>query len=82
MREEEERGSLSYLSVLFKATSMADLLNRMEFVNEVAEYNQQSSALQETRENIKAEKAEMEAQETQLLSSRTSCRASWTRPPS
>ena len=64
---EEERGSLSYLSVLFKATSMADLLNRMEFVNEVAEYNKSIiSALQETRENIKAEKAEMEAKETQL----------------
>ena len=67
VRSEEERGSLSYLSVLFKATSMADLLNRMEFVNEVAEYNKSIiSALQETRENIKAEKAEMEAKETQL----------------
>ena len=39
VRSEEERGSLSYLSVLFKATCMAGLLNRMEFVNEVAEYN-------------------------------------------
>ena len=67
VRSEEERGSLSYWSVLFKATSMADLLNRMEFVNEVAEYNKSIiSALQETRENIKAEKAEMEAKETQL----------------
>lgn len=69
--------------MLFKATSMADLLNRMEFVNEVAEYNKSIiSALQETRENIKAEKAEMEAKETQRVSSRTSCRVSWTRPPS
>ena len=67
VREEEERGSLSYLSVLFKATSMADLLNRMEFVNEVAEYNKTLiAAMKETRENIKAEKAEMEAKETQL----------------
>ena len=67
VRSEEERGSLSYLSVLFKATSMADLLNRMEFVNEVAEYNKRIiSALQETRENIKAEKTEMEAKEAQL----------------
>lgn len=67
VRSEEERGSLSYLSVLFKATSMADLLNRMEFVNEVAEYNKTLiSALQETRENIKAEKAEMEAKEAEL----------------
>lgn len=67
VRSEEERGSLSYLSVLFKATSMADLLNRMEFVNEVAEYNKTLiAAMKETRENIKAEKTEMEAQEAQL----------------
>ena len=67
VRSEEERGSLSYWSVLFKATSISDLLSRLEFVNEVAEYNKRIiSALQETRENIKAEKAEMEAKETQL----------------
>ena len=67
VRSEEERGSLSYLSVLFKATSMANLLNRMEFVNEVAEYNKTLiAAMKETRENIKAEKTEMEAKEAQL----------------
>ena len=67
VRSEEERGSLSYLSVLFKATNMADLLSRMEFVNEVAEYNKTLiAAMKETRENIKAEKAEMEAKEAQL----------------
>lgn len=67
VRSEEERGSLSYLSVLFKATSMADLLNRMEFVNEVAEYNKSFiAAIQETRANIAAEKAAMEEHERQL----------------
>ena len=67
VRSEEERGSLSYLSVLFKATSMADLLNRMEFVNEVAEYNKSLiAAIQETRANIAAEKAAMEEHERQL----------------
>ena len=67
VRSEEERGSLSYLSVLFKATSMVDLLNRMEFVNEVAENNKTLiAAMKETRENIKAEKTEMEAKEAQL----------------
>ena len=67
VRSEEERGSLSYLSVLFKATSMADLLNRMEFVNEVAEYNKSLiAAIQETRANIAEEKAAMEEQEKQL----------------
>ena len=67
VRSEEERGSLSYLSVLFKATSMADLLNRMEFVNEVAEYNKSLiAAIKETRANIAAEKAAMEEHERQL----------------
>ena len=67
VRSEEERGSLSYLSVLFKASSMSDLLNRMEFVNEVAEYNKMLiAAMKETRENIAGEKAAMEAKEAEL----------------
>ena len=67
VRSEEERGSLSYLSVLFKASSMSDLLNRMEFVNEVAEYNKMLiAAMKETRENIAEEKAAMEAKEAEL----------------
>lgn len=67
VRSEEERGSLSYWSVLFKATSIADLLNRLEFVNEVAEYDRNLiEAIRQTRENIKAEKTAMEEQE-QLL---------------
>ena len=68
VRSEEERGSLSYWSVLFKATSIADLLNRLEFVNEVAEYDRNLiEAIRQTRENIKADKAAMEEQE-ELLS--------------
>ena len=67
VRSEEERGSLSYLSVLFKSSSMSDLLNRMEFVNEVAEYNKMLiAAMKETRENIAEEKAAMEAKEAEL----------------
>ena len=67
VRSEEERGSLSYLSVLFKASSMSDLLNRMEFVNEVAVYNKRLiAAMKETRENIAEEKAAMEAKEAEL----------------
>lgn len=67
VRSEEERGSLSYWSVLFKATSISDLLNRLEFVNEVAEYDRNLiEAIRQTRENIKTEKTAMEEQE-QLL---------------
>lgn len=67
VRSEEERGSLSYLSVLFKATSIGDLLSRVEFVNEVAEYNKSViAALRETRQNIADEKTAMEEQEKLL----------------
>ena len=67
VRSEEERGSLSYWSVLFKATSIADLLNRLEFVNEVAEYDRNLiEAIRQTRENIKTDKAAMEEQEALL----------------
>ena len=46
---------------------MSDLLNRMEFVNEVAEYNKMLiAAMKETRENIAEEKAAMEAKEAEL----------------
>ncbi len=33
VRQEEERGAVSYWSVLFKATGFADLLSRMDFIN-------------------------------------------------
>ena len=67
VREMEERGTISYWSVLFKATSISDLLNRLEFVNEVAEYDRNLiEAIRQTRENIKTEKTAMEEQE-QLL---------------
>lgn len=39
VREEEERGTVSYWSVLFKASSFTDLLARMDFVNEVMDYD-------------------------------------------
>ena len=67
VRSEEERGSLSYWSVLFKATSISDLLNRLEFVNEVAEYDKNLiEAIRQTRETIKTEKAAKEEQEKLL----------------
>ena len=80
VRSEEERGSLSYWSVLFKATSIADLLNRLEFVNEVAEYDRNLiEAIRQTRENIKAEKTAMEEQERLLAQQQTRCSRRWTR---
>ena len=40
VRQEEERGTVSYWSVLFKATGFADLLSRMDFINEIVEHDQ------------------------------------------
>ena len=40
VRQEEERGAVSYCSVLFKATGFADLLSRMDFINEIVEHDQ------------------------------------------
>ena len=40
VRQEEERGTVSYWSVLFKATGFAALLSRMDFINEIVEHDQ------------------------------------------
>lgn len=40
VRDEEERGTASFWSVIFKATSFSDLLGRIDFINEVAEHDQ------------------------------------------
>ena len=67
VRQEEERGPISYWSVLFKARSIADLLGRIDFVNEVADYNKTVIAnLRATRELIAQTQATLEEQEAAL----------------
>lgn len=39
VREMEERGTISYWSVLFKANSFSDLLGSLDFINEVMDYD-------------------------------------------
>ncbi len=41
VREMEEQGTVSYWSVLFKATSFSDLLGRLDIVNEIMDYDRQ-----------------------------------------
>ena len=43
VRDEEERGTASFWSVIFKATSFSDLLGRIDFINEVAEHGSKGS---------------------------------------
>lgn len=69
MRQEEERGKISYWSVIFKATSFADLLGRIDFINEVMDYDQQvMEKLRATREQLVKDKAELEEQQAELHS--------------
>lgn len=72
VREEEERGTVSYWSVLFKASSFTDLLARMDFVNEVMDYDRQViSVLQTTRRQLTEDKAALEQQKSEMESSQT-----------
>lgn len=72
VREEEERGTVPYWSVLFKASSFTDLLARMDFVNEVMDYDRQViSDLQTTRRQLTEDKAALEQQKSEMESSQT-----------
>lgn len=67
VREEEERGVYSFWSVIFKAASFEDLLGRVDFVNEVAEYNNSViSQLRTLRQTMQEDKAKLETQKVEL----------------
>ena len=71
VREEEERGTVSYWSVIFKSTDFADLLARMDFVNEIMDHDRQViQQLQDTRQQLTEDKAALEQQKTELVSTR------------
>lgn len=66
-RQEEERGTLSYWSVLFRASSFADLLSRIDFINEIAEYDKQvMRGLQAVRDELDEQKASLEEHKAEL----------------
>jgi len=70
IRAMEKNGNASYLAVIFNASSFADLLDRITFINQVAEYdNAVMDALAQTRQEITEVKAEMETsrEEQKLL---------------
>ena len=74
IRAMEEDGSLSYWSVLFKANNFADLLDRLNMVEEIAASDQRrlkemSAAAQEvanTKATMETEKAALEASKAEL----------------
>ena len=69
IRQEEERGPVSYWSVIFKATSFANLLGRMDFINEVMEYDRNvMEQLRATREQLAMDQEALEEQKAELIS--------------
>ena len=85
VREMEEQGTVSYWSVLFKATSFSDLLGRLDIVNEVMDYDQKviddlqalqaeieekKTGLEASKADLEAAKASLESQKRQLSSQR------------
>ena len=74
VRQEEERGTVSYWSVLFKATGFADLLSRIDFINEVMDYNQRvmdelrvvREQLEESKQRLVKQKATLNSKQKEL----------------
>lgn len=60
VRSMEEQGTVSYLSILFNASSFSDLLNNAMLVGEIMDYdNDIISMLQATRAEVEAAQAEL-----------------------
>lgn len=74
IRAMEEEGELSYWSVLFKANSFADLLDRLNMIEEIAasdrrrlkEMSDAAKEVQSTKESLQAEKVAMQANKEAL----------------
>ena len=71
VRAMEERGTISYWSVLFKADSFTDLLSRLDFINEIMESDQGViDRLQALQEQISAKQTELETQKADAETAR------------
>lgn len=74
VRAMEEEGELSYWSVLFKASSFADLLDRINMINEIAaadkrrleELADAAQVMRRAREDLETQKAGLEANKADL----------------
>ena len=68
IRSMEEKGKLTYWSILFKASSFADLLDRVDMINEIARSDARmidqiqdvAQQIETARQELAAEKVEME----------------------
>lgn len=61
LRAMEEESDLSYIQVLFEATSFSDLLTRLDFVSEITQYDEELfNSYIASRENVETLEAEAE----------------------
>lgn len=74
VRAMEESGDVSYWSILFKASSFADMLDRVDMINEIAEADvrmlqdlqKAAEDIEKAREELAAEKLELEQTKSDL----------------
>ena len=67
IRAMEERGTLSYWSILFRADSFADLLDRVEMINEIARADSKMiQRLQDSAQQIEAVRQELAAEKVEM----------------
>lgn len=71
-RDMEETGNISYLSILFDAASFSDLLDRLNFVKNVAQYdNGVVDALEEARQEVADKESQLEEEKASQESAMT-----------
>lgn len=83
IRAMEEEGQVSYWSVLFKANSFSDLLDRLNMMDEIArsdkrrmqELTEAAEELKQIRESLLAEKANLETSRQELADAQTELEA-------
>lgn len=83
IRAMEESGKLSYWSVLFKASSFSDLLDRINIVNEIAaadrrrleEMRTAAQEVADAKTNLEAERADLELAKEELAVKQTELEA-------
>lgn len=71
IRSMEENGNLTYWSILFKANSFGDLLDRVDMINEIAQADSQMMRrIQETAQQIETARKELALEKVEIEQAR------------
>ena len=71
LRSMEETGTISYWSILFKASSFSDLLDRVDMIHEIAKSDQlMMKKLSEATEAVQQSREELEQEQQQMQTAR------------